>query len=143
MAVMNPVTRLPLLRPVPIFRGLAKQALLEVARKSTEVTFGPNEAVVEQGAPGDALFVVVRGTVEVLRNDRVVAQMTAGDFFGELSLIDGKPRSATVVAVDDVELLTISSDDFNSLLADQYFARAAIKSLAERLREAYEAQGKG
>ncbi len=104
----NPLTRLPLLRPVPIFRGLSKGALLEVARKSTEVAYPPGATVVEQGDPGDLLCIIVHGTVEVRRDGRSVAQMAAGSYFGEISLIDGQPRSATVVAVDDVVLLTLS-----------------------------------
>jgi len=65
-----------------------------------------------------------------------VAEMTVGDFFGEISLIDGGPRSATVVAVDDVVLLTLSSSDYQALLNIPYVARAALRSLAGRLREA-------
>jgi CRP-like cAMP-binding protein len=61
--------------------------------------------------------------------------MTAGDFFGEISLIDGKPRSATVVAVDDLVLLTLSSSDFDLLLNVPYVARSALKGLAMRFRE--------
>jgi CRP-like cAMP-binding protein len=64
--------------------------------------------------------------------------MTAGDFFGEISLFDGRPRSATIVAVDDVVLLTISWPDFEALLDLPYVARAALKSLAERVREAHD-----
>jgi len=135
MAVTNPVTRLPALRPVPLFRGLTKEQLLHVARKSVEVTHLSGATLVQQGDPGDSLCIIAEGTVEVRRDGRVVAQMTAGEFFGELSLIDGEPRSATVVAVEDVVLLTLSSSDFDSLLTIPYVARAALKSLAKRFRE--------
>ena len=135
MPVTNPVTRLPALRPVPIFRGLARNALLEVARKSTEVTYPRGATVVRQGDPGDLLCIIVEGTVEVRRDGHAVAQMSAGDFFGEISLIDGKPRSATVVAVDELVLLTLSSSDFDLLLNVPYVARSALKGLAMRFRE--------
>ena len=131
----NPVTRLPVLRPVPIFRGLSKVALLQVARKSTEVSYPSGTTVVREGDPGDSLCVIAEGTVEVRRDDRAVAQLTAGDFFGEISLFDGEPRSATVVAVDDVVLLRLSSADFDELLDVPYVARAALKGLATRFRE--------
>jgi CRP/FNR family transcriptional regulator/CRP/FNR family cyclic AMP-dependent transcriptional regulator len=62
--------------------------------------------------------------------------MTAGDFFGEISLFDGKPRSATVVAVDDVVLLKLKSSDFETLLKIHYVARSALESLAKRFRQA-------
>jgi CRP-like cAMP-binding protein len=135
MPVTNPATRLPALRPVSIFRGLSKAALLQVARKSTEVTYPRGATVVRQGDPGDFLCIIVEGTVEVHRDGSVVAQMTAGEYFGEISIIDGQPRSATVVAIDDVVLLTLSSSDFDSLLDVPYVARSALKGLATRFRE--------
>ncbi len=141
MSVTNPLTRLPLLRPVPIFRGLSKGALLEVARKSTEVAYPPGATVVEQGDPGDLLCIIVHGTVEVRRDGRSVAQMAAGSYFGEISLIDGQPRSATVVAVDDVVLLTLSTADFTSLLNTPYVARSALKGLAALVRELQDPEG--
>ncbi len=66
----------------------------------------------------------------------MVARMTAGDFFGEISLFDGKPRSATVVAVADVVLLKLTSSDFETLLKIHYVARSALESLAKRFRQA-------
>ena len=139
MSVVNPVTRLPMLRPVSIFRGLPKSTLFEVARKSVEVTHSPGDTVVRQGDPGDALCIVVEGRVEVLRDGQAVAQLTAGDYFGELSLIDGEPRSATVVALDDVVLLTLKSSDFGALLEVPYVMNAVMVNLARLVREAHAA----
>lgn len=141
MSMPNPVTRLPALRPVPIFRGLTKGALLQVARKAVEVSYPPETVVVREGDPGDSLSIIVSGTVEVIKDDRPIASLSAGDFFGELSLIDGQPRSATVATVDDVTLLTISSIAFDALLSDSYFARAILRSLSLRFREVLNAQG--
>jgi CRP-like cAMP-binding protein len=121
---------------VPIFRGLTKDALFDVARMTTEVAVSPGETVVREGDPGDSLCIIVEGTVEVDTDDRVVARMTTGDFFGEISLFDGKPRSATVVAVDDVVLLKLTSSDFETLLKIHYVARSALESLAKRFRQA-------
>jgi CRP-like cAMP-binding protein len=126
---------------VPIFRGLTKAELLQVARKSVEVTHRRGATLVRQGDPGDSLCIIAEGAVEVVRDGHVVAQMTAGDFFGELSLIDGEPRSATVVAVEDVVLFTLNSDEFDSLLSIPYVARAALKSLAKRIRETHDSHG--
>jgi len=126
---------------VPIFRGLSKGALLAVARKSVEVTYRRDTVVIREGDPGDTLCVIVTGTVEVRKEDVVIAELTVGDYFGELSLIDGEPRSADVVAVEDVELLTLSASDFNSLLSDPYFARGVICGLAKRFRELLDLQG--
>ncbi len=140
MPVTNPMSRLPALRRVPIFRGLTKAALFEVARKTAEVEYPAGAVIVAEGDPGDSLLLIVEGSVEVKAGRRVVATMTAGDFFGEISLIDGKPRSASVVAVDDVVLLTLKGSDFESLLNDPYVARTALISLAQRVREAHAAQ---
>ena len=71
-------------------------------------------------------------------DDRVVRQLTAGDYFGEISLIDGEPRTATVVTVDNVELLQLNSSDFDSLLTIPYVARVVMANLAHLLREAQE-----
>lgn len=136
MPAINPVTRLPLLRPVPIFRGLSKAHLFEVARTAKEVTYSPGTTVVRQGEPGDTLCIVTQGTLDVYRNDSVVAHLQAGDYFGEISLIDGGPRSATVVAVDEVVLLTLRSADFDSILEIPYVARAVMMNLAQLLRRA-------
>jgi CRP-like cAMP-binding protein len=139
MAVVNPVTRLPALRPVPIFRGLSKSALFSVARRSVEVSFPAGATVVTEGDPGDSLCVIVEGKVDVRKGDRVVAELTAGDFFGELSLIDGQPRTATVVATEDLILLTLGSSEFDTLLTDPYFARAVLTNLAQRFRKVQDA----
>ncbi len=141
VSVTNPATRMPVLRPVSIFRGLPKATLFEVARKTVEVSYPPGATVVRQGDPGDVLCIVAKGTVEVHRDDRVVAQLTAGDYFGEISLIDGEPRSATVVAVDDVVLLELSSSDFDALLSVPYVARVVMKNLAGLFREAQDSPG--
>ncbi len=137
----NPMMRLRALRSVPIFRGLTKETLFDVARKTDEVTYPSGATVVREGDPGDALYIIVEGSVEVLTGGRVVAQMTAGDFFGEISLFDKEPRSATVVAVDDVVLLTLKSSDFETLLKIHYVARTALESLAKRFRAAQRTAG--
>ena len=141
MPVTNPMTRAPALRSVPIFHRLPKATLFDVARKAEEVKYPSGATVVREGDPGDALCIIVEGKVEVHTHGRLVAEMTAGDFFGEISLFDGRPRSATIVAVDDVVLLTISWPDFEALLDLPYVARAALKSLAERVREAHDSHG--
>jgi CRP-like cAMP-binding protein len=137
MSMPNPLVRLAALRGVPIFRGLTRSTLLQVAAQTREVRYQAGTTIVKEGEPGDVLCVITQGTVQVRKRDTTVAEMTVGDFFGEISLIDGGPRSATVVARDDVTLLTLSASDFRALLNTPYVARAALKSLASRLREAH------
>ncbi len=137
----NPTERLAALRRVPIFKRLEKGTLFEIARRTDEARFSAGATLVSEGDPGDALCLIVEGTVEVRKQDRSIARMTVGDFFGEMSLIDGEPRSATVVAVDDVALLVLDAADFESLLRIPEVAHAALGSLAKRLREAHESPG--
>lgn len=139
MTVLNPMNRLPALRPVSIFRGLSKQALFAVARKATEVTYPAGTTVVREGDPGDCMGVIVSGAVDVCKGEKVVATLDTGDYFGELALIDGAPRTATVVATQDLTLLTVKSEDFDTLLTDPYFARAVMRNLAQRFREVQDA----
>ena len=139
MTVLNPMTRLPALRPVSIFRGLSKQALFSIARKATEVNYPAGTTVVREGEPGDSMGVIVAGAVDVCKGKHVVATLTAGDYFGELALIDGEPRTATVVATEDLTLLTVKSEDFDVLLDDPYFSRAIMRNLAQRFREVQDA----
>ena len=129
-----------MLRPVSIFRGLQKSTLMEVARKSVEVTYPAGATVVQQGDPGDAMYVVVEGTAEVHRNDEVVAELKDRDYFGEISLIDGEPRSATVIAISDLVLLKLKSSDFESLLNVPYVMNAVMVNLARMLREAHDSR---
>lgn len=138
MTVVNPSARLPVLRPVAIFQGLRKATLFEIARRTSEVTYPAGATVVREGDPGDRLCIVVSGVVEVTRGDRVVRSLHAGDYFGEISLIDGRPRSATVVAVDDVVILELRSEDFDSLLNVAHVARVVMTNLASIIRDARE-----
>ncbi len=135
MAMSTPLTKLHALRRVPIFRGLTKETLFDIAHMTSEVVHPSGTTVVREGDPGDSLCIIVEGSVEITAGGRVVAQMTAGDFFGEISLFDLEPRSATVVAVDDVMLLTLESSDFEELLKIHYVARTALESLARRFRD--------
>ena len=82
------------------------------------------------------MCIVVTGTVEVSRDGRALRQLGSGDYFGEISLIDGRPRSATVMAVDDVVVLRLSSMDFDSLLNVPQVARVVLTNLARMIRDA-------
>lgn len=135
MPVTNPLTRLPVLRSVSIFQGLSKEHLFEVARKAVEVTYPAGATVVRQGDRGDSICIVAAGALDVYRDAKVVRHLATGDYFGEISLIDGEPRGATVVAVEDVVLLELSTADFDSILAIPYVARTVMKNLVQLLRD--------
>ena len=106
-------------------------------------TFGPGEIVIQEGARGTSAFIVLSGAVEVLKRssdkDTVVATLGQGQVFGEMGLIEDRPRSATVKAMTELRLRVISREGFNDLLQRKPSVLIPIiKSLFERLRQASE-----
>ncbi len=136
MPTQNPGAYLSALRPVSLFQGLRRAPLVEIAKRTTEKTCPAGATVIREGDAGDSLCIVAAGNLTVQRIGEVVATMTAGDYFGEISLIDGQPRSATITADDDVLLLQLGATDFEALLAIPYVSRAVMQNLANLVRHA-------
>jgi CRP-like cAMP-binding protein len=124
-----------LLRRVPLFAAMTDAAYERVAAISEPQHVAAGEVVTEQGDEGDAFYVLVDGTAEVRRDERPIKTLQAGDFFGEIALIDGRPRSATVVALSELHLLRISREQFLRLFDEQPATRHGIlMALTERIR---------
>lgn len=102
--------RVDVVRHVPIFDVLSEGSRARVAGMSTERLFTAGEEIVRQGDAGQELFVLVKGSVAVQVDGQEVARLGPGGFFGEMSLLTGEPRSATVVAVDDVRAIAVAPD---------------------------------
>ena len=129
--------KIALLRKVPIFANLSKKEIEAVARVAEEVDYAKGEFVGHQGAPGDAAYVVIAGSVKVRRNGRKVASLGPGEVAGEMSIIDGQPRSADLVAEEPSSLLLIHRRDFGGMMDESIrLQRKVLLVLAERLREA-------
>jgi flavin reductase (DIM6/NTAB) family NADH-FMN oxidoreductase RutF len=96
--------------PAPIFSSLSEETRRFVLERGTKQRFAAGEAVVREGEPGDVLFVILEGQANVVRGGRVVKPLSAGDFFGEVSVFDGRPRTADVVAETELECLAIPRD---------------------------------
>jgi CRP/FNR family transcriptional regulator, cyclic AMP receptor protein len=123
------------LERTPLFAGLDRGHLEDVLAVGRRVSFEAGQAIVERGDPGDAMYIVVGGAAEVDVGGRF-HRLERGDFFGEMAVLAGKPREATVKAVEPVEALRIAADDFQVFLADNpQVAVGMLKSLVERLRE--------
>lgn len=103
---------------LPLFRGLGAQALSEVAHLLKVQDFAAGATVVRQGQPGDSMYFIAEGAVEVRRDAQRVA-LSAGQFFGEMALITGEPRNATIVALEPSRLLRLDVTDFRGLAANQ------------------------
>jgi CRP-like cAMP-binding protein len=123
------------LERTPLFAGLDRQHLQDVLSVGQRVSYQPGQAIVERGDPGDAMYIVVGGAAEVDVGGRY-HRLERGDFFGEMAVLAGKPREATVKAVEPLEALRIPADDFQAFLAaNPQIAVGMLKSLVERLRE--------
>ncbi|HEY6709794.1 MAG TPA: cyclic nucleotide-binding domain-containing protein, partial [Actinomycetota bacterium] len=123
------------LERTPLFAGLDREHLDDVLAVGRRVSFEPGHAIVERGDPGDAMYIVLGGAAEVDVGGRF-HRLERGDFFGEMAVLAGKPREATVKAVEPVEALRIAADDFQAFLAaNPQVAVGMLKSLVERLRE--------
>jgi CRP-like cAMP-binding protein len=107
------------LKDVPFFSGLSKRELATVAQLTDEVDVEAGAVLARQGDFGQEFFVIIDGTAEVLRGDEPIAELGPGEFFGEMALISGEARSATVVAKTDVECYRLDRASFQELLAAQ------------------------
>jgi CRP-like cAMP-binding protein len=126
---------------VPIFVPLSPVELASLARECARADFGRGERVVHQGEPGDAMYVVLAGTALVTLAteggaEREVARLGRGEFFGEMALLTGEPRSASVTAVDDLAVLVIDKDALHSTLQ-------ARPGLVQEMAEIVEARRAG
>jgi CRP-like cAMP-binding protein len=125
------------LKNVPLFHGLSQRQLEEVARLAEEVDVQAGKRLAAAGEVGHELFVIADGEASVRTPDGRARKLKNGAFFGEMSLVDGGPRSATIDAVTPMKLIVIGHREFWTLLADAPAISARImRALSERLREA-------
>jgi CRP/FNR family cyclic AMP-dependent transcriptional regulator len=131
-----------LLRNVPLFSGLPEGQLALLTRVVGRKAYPRNTTIIAAGDPTDALYIVISGRLKVMMSDDegrevILAILGSGEFFGEMGLIDDAPRSATVIAIEPCELLTISKLDFKKCLSENFdIAMAVMRGLVKRLREA-------
>ncbi|MCP3939587.1 MAG: cyclic nucleotide-binding domain-containing protein [Actinomycetia bacterium] len=124
------------LSDLDLFSGCSKKDLNNIAKAADEVEVAAGDMVVDQGDQGTETFVILSGEAVVKRNGRKIATLKPGDSIGELSLLDHGPRTATVIADSDMQLLRLKSRDFARILKDS--PTIAIKlaaTLAAKVRE--------
>ncbi len=126
-----------LLARVPLFAGLSRRHLRALADRADQVEFRPGEVIVAEGMRGGAFFVIVEGEARVTRGKRTLSTLRPGDFFGELALLDGGERTASVVAAKPMLSIRIFKRAFDRLIAEEPAVAARMLSvLAGRLRRA-------
>jgi CRP/FNR family transcriptional regulator, cyclic AMP receptor protein len=122
---------------VDLFRGCSPESLLRVAHATGEVDFPADHLIVNQGQIGNGLYILVGGAARVVRGSDTIARLGAGDFFGELAVIDQLPRMASVIAETPCTCLALAAWDLLSILeSDPQLARNLLHELALRVRTA-------
>jgi CRP/FNR family transcriptional regulator, cyclic AMP receptor protein len=124
------------LAEVGLFRGCTRRQLHDVSKLTTEIDFASGTVLCREGEAGTECFVVLDGLATVTVLGRDVATLGPGSLVGELALLDGKPRLATVTAANDMRLLILSTREFEGLLAIPVVSRRILASVAAGLREA-------
>jgi CRP/FNR family transcriptional regulator, cyclic AMP receptor protein len=124
------------LAAVPLFAGLSKKQLRRISSLMTRIDRPAGQVLTTEGAPGFEFFVVLEGEVEVRQGDRVIATRRAGEYVGEIALLDQRPRTATVVATTRVSVEVLSHREFVSLLAEApELSEQILATMAQRLAD--------
>jgi CRP/FNR family cyclic AMP-dependent transcriptional regulator len=130
------------LRAVPLFSGVPDEQLRMLATVVTRKSVSRGSTIMVAGDPTDSLYIILSGRLKVMMSDAegkevILSILGPGEFFGEMGLIDDAPRSASVVAIEPCELLSIAKRDFSKCLAENFeMAMAVMRGLVRRLREA-------
>ena len=128
------------LAKVQLFSGCSNKELTTIARAVKDIDHPAGTVIAREGDPGIGLFIIAEGTTDVTIGGRRKAKLGPGDFFGEIALLDGGPRTATVTATSDVKLLGLTEWVFRGLMIEHpAIAVKALQSMAGRLRSATKA----
>jgi len=113
-----------------------------VAEVGREKVLKPGEVLFREGDPGDQMYLIRSGKIKITKGEgkeeKVLAVLKEGDFFGEMAIIDGSPRSASALSVDEVKLIIIDKDAFFSKIKENPLIEYVLETLAKRLRAADE-----
>jgi CRP-like cAMP-binding protein len=135
--IVNPT----LLERHPLLVHLAPDQLARLSRAGEVESYNPNETIVAEGSLGDALFLILSGQVAVHRGPQTFATLSGGEFFGEMSLVEPAPRSATVTSMSATFLFRLPHDALRELISEDPSSASVllvqvVKTLSERLRKA-------
>jgi CRP-like cAMP-binding protein len=108
--------KIDLIKKVPLFSELSNRQLNEISKHADQVMPKAGAPLAQQGKTGQDFIIIVNGKAKVVKNRRVIRHLSRGDYFGEISLIDGGPRTATVIAETDMTILVVHRRSFGHLL---------------------------
>lgn len=128
-------TELETLRGVPLFAQLTQRQLGRVRQAMSEYVYPAGKAMVVEGTTGQVLFVIVEGRAKVVRGGRTINRMGPGEVFGEIAVVDGRPRSASVIAETPTTCLLLHRSDLRRLILEEpQIAWNLLVELAGRIR---------
>lgn len=128
--------KIELIRKVPLFSQCTKKELAEVAHIADEIDLPAGKELMREGERGREFFVLLDGSADVRRKQRKVAEMKAGDFFGEIALVSDAPRTATVTTSGPARALVVVDRDFRTLLRHSPGIQLKVlQALADRLAD--------
>ena len=126
--------KIELIKGVPLFERLSKRELEEIASLADELDLPAGRDLTKEGAAGHEVVVLAEGEAEVRQNGKTINRLGSGDFLGELALVTGRPRTATVTTTSDTRLLVITASSFRKLMRDTPSIQAKIlDTVAARL----------
>jgi CRP/FNR family transcriptional regulator, cyclic AMP receptor protein len=126
--------KIELLKRVPLFNGCSKGELRELAKSADELDIREGTVLTREGRPGREFFVLIDGTARVTKEGKKVADLAAGDWFGEIALITNRPRTATVTATSPGDVLVITDRRFHSVVETMpSIALKVLATIGERL----------
>ena len=132
-----PQSELELLSRVPLFAQCSRDELREIAKLGTRLQVAEGTELTKEGAPGLEFFLLLEGEADCAVHGSTAAVLGPGDFFGELSLIDGGPRTATITAVTPLTVTVLSAGEFRGLVrAAPSISLKLLSNLSGRLRDA-------
>jgi CRP-like cAMP-binding protein len=126
--------KIELIRQVPLFSHCTKKELAAIATLADEVSLRSGTKLTREGETGREFVVIVDGAADVTKNGRRINKLGAGDFVGEIALLSGKPRTATVTTTEDSRVLVLTDRAFRRLTREMPSVQASIvTALSERL----------
>lgn len=124
------------LKEVPLFGGLSRSELKRIAKEAREEVYSPGQDIVSEGQAGGPFFCITEGLANLLIDGKKVQDLPTGSYFGEMALLEGGKRTATVRAETHVKALAISSWNFLAILEESWeITRKILAELSRRVRE--------
>lgn len=124
------------LKQVPLFSDLSKGELKQIADQARDEPYSPGQDIITEGQKGGPFFIITEGRVDVIVGGKKVNTLGPGSYFGEMALLEGAARSATIRAETHVKALAITSWNFLALLEDNWdITKKVLSQLSSRVRE--------